>query len=248
VIEQAYQHNKWFTKENILLALKNIREQFLDESKLKTWLSRYPTKNHPPKTVGIVMAGNLPLVGFHDFLCVFLSRNKSLIKLSSKDNVLFHFITKKLFETGPELKEWISFSEILKGMDVIIATGSNNSARYFDYYFGKYPHIIRKNRSSVAVLKGNETKEELEALGEDIFSFFGLGCRNVSKLMVPVNYSFDFFFQSLDKFSTLNEHNKYKNNYDYNLAIERELAACALRTGADAIRNAIEGAGYDVRD
>jgi len=224
VIETAYQHNKWFTKENILLSLKNIREQFLDEMKIRAWLSKYDlsaglyeNRVKQPRNVGIVMAGNIPLVGFHDFLCVFLSGHRALIKLSSKDDVLFPFILKNLFEIDDELKHWISVSEIIKGMEAAIATGSNNSSRYFQYYFGKYPNIIRKNRSSVAVLNGNESREDLEKLGLDIFSYFGLGCRNVSKLFVPSAYSFDLFFQSVEKFSgSMHDHNKYMNNYDYN--------------------------------
>ena len=220
VIEEAFQHNKWFTGENISLALKNIHDQFLKKEKLETWISKYETGlvKHP-KTVGMVMAGNIPLVGFHDFLCVFLSGHKGLIKLSSKDDVLFPFLLKKLFEIDEELKHSISISEIIKGMDAVIATGSNNSSRYFQYYFGKYPHIIRKNRSSVAVLRGSESEEDLVNLGSDIFSYFGLGCRNVSKLFVPENYSFDFFFESLQPFNYLKEHNKYKNNFDYNYAV-----------------------------
>ncbi|MFI5134620.1 MAG: acyl-CoA reductase [Chitinophagales bacterium] len=219
VIEKAYQHNKWFTPENMRLAVKNIREQFLDEQKLKQWISNYRFMEKNPKRVGIVMAGNIPLVGFHDFLCVFISGNSVMVKLSSKDDVLFPFFLNKMIGLDSEIADLVSASEILKGMDAVIATGSNNSSRHFEYYFGKYPHIIRKNRNAVAVLQGNESKEEIGELGFDIFSYFGLGCRNVSKLMVPMDYDFNFFFQSLEKFSKLNEHNKYKNNYDYNRAI-----------------------------
>jgi len=218
-IEKAYQHNKWFTPENTRLALKNIREQFLDEEKLKKWISSYPLYRKTPKLVGIVMAGNIPLVGFHDFLCAFISGNRVVVKLSSKDDVLFPFLMNELTRLDSGVKDLIFVSEILKGIDAVIATGSNNSSRYFEYYFGKYPHIIRKNRNAVAVLMGNETQEEIEQLGFDMFSYFGLGCRNVSKLMVPKNYDFTFFFQSLEKYSSLSQHNKYKNNYDYNRAI-----------------------------
>ncbi len=216
-VESAYQHNKWFTKPNTLLAIKNIREQFLEEKKLERWLSGYDLKVCKPVNVGIVMAGNIPLVGFHDFLCVFMSDHKAIIKLSSKDHILFPFILKALLEIEPALAEYISVSEIIKGMDAVIATGSNNSSRYFEYYFGKYPHIIRKNRSSVAVLSGDESQQDLESLGTDIFTYFGLGCRNVSKLYVPAGYSFELFFQAVEKFRTeMTDHNKYKNNYDYN--------------------------------
>jgi hypothetical protein len=217
IIEKAYQHNKWFTKENTTAALKGICNQFLDEKKLTAWLSNYNIdKSHSPVVVGMVMAGNIPLVGYHDFLCVFLSGNKALIKLSSKDDVLFPFILKKLFEIEPELKHWISITDILKGMDAVIATGSDNSSRYFNYYFGKYPHIIRKNRNGVAVISGNETQADLENLGADIFTYFGLGCRNVSKLLVPRDYNFNFFFECMETFSDVRNHNKYQNNFDYN--------------------------------
>ena len=218
VIEKAEQHNKWFTRENILCSLNNFSEQFLDKAKISEWLSGYDLNpKGDPKIVGIVMAGNIPLVGFHDLLCVFLAGHKALIKLSSKDDVLFPFLLQKLYEADAGLKNILSVTEVIKGMDAVIATGSNNSSRYFQYYFGRYPHIIRSNRSSVAVLTGHESKENLEQLGFDIFSYFGLGCRNVSKLYVPENYSFDLFFQAIEKYSAmLHHHNKYKNNYDYN--------------------------------
>jgi hypothetical protein len=219
VIERAYQQNKWFTGENIRLALKNINEKFLNASKLKQWIAGYPIKDGDPKTVGIVMAGNIPLVGFHDFICAFMSGNRVMVKLSSKDETLFMFLLQQMTGKHPGLQEWITITQVLKGMDAIIATGSNNSSRYFDYYFSKYPHIIRKNRNAVAALSGHESREELAQLGFDIFSYFGLGCRNVSKLMLPEGFDFAFFFESLDSYSLLNEHNKYKNNYDYNRAV-----------------------------
>jgi hypothetical protein len=219
VIERAYQQNKWFTGENIRLALKNINEKFLNESKLMQWISAYPLKYANPKTIGIVMAGNIPLVGFHDFICTFMSGNRVMVKLSSKDEKLFMFLLQQMMQKNTGLKDWVTITQVLKGMDAIIATGSNNSSRYFEYYFSKYPHIIRKNRNAVAVLNGYESRDEIEQLGFDIFSYFGLGCRNVSKLMVPEGYQFDFFFDAIDVYSKLNEHNKYKNNYDYNRAV-----------------------------
>ncbi|MBA3649775.1 MAG: acyl-CoA reductase [Chitinophagales bacterium] len=217
ITEKAYEQNPWFTPGNIFIALKNIREKFLQKEKLERWLASYSIpENITAKAVGIIMAGNLPLVGFHDFLCVLLSGHRPFIKLSSKDNVLFAFVLEKLFQIDKELPEWIIVSERLNGMDAMIATGSNNSSRYFEYYFGKYPHIIRKNRTSVAVLTGKESKEDLEKLGNDIFSFFGLGCRNVSKLYAPENYRFDFFFEAIEPFRQVAGHTKYFNNYEYN--------------------------------
>ncbi|HUM45631.1 MAG TPA: acyl-CoA reductase [Chitinophagales bacterium] len=216
----AYANNKWFTRENTLLMLESICNNFLNERKIYQWLSKYaPIDPASPKTVGLIMAGNIPLVGFHDLLCVMLSGHKALIKLSSKDSILLPWVLEKLFETDASWRSRISTGELLNGMEAAIATGSNNSSRYFNYYFAKYPHIIRKNRGSVAVLTGNESKEDLQQLGTDIFSYFGLGCRNVSKLMVPKDYSFDFFFESIETFHKVIEHNKYKNNFDYNLTL-----------------------------
>ena len=165
------------------------------------------------------MAGNIPLVGFHDFLCGFISGHKLLIKLSSKDEILLNHLIKILQEWEPLLKEEIKTTELLKGCDAYIATGSNNSARYFEEYFGQYPNIIRKNRNSVAILTGDESEEQLKALGEDIFRYYGLGCRNVSKLLVPEGYNFDAFFKAIYSWSDVMNDAKYANNYDYNKAV-----------------------------
>jgi len=217
IIEQAFHANRWFTPENIHLALLNIKEKFLYKETLEKWLSTYSfPENKMAKSVGIVMAGNLALVGFHDLLCVLISGNKALIKLSSKDNVLLPFLLKSLFEINPEWKNFVQTSDLLKGMDAVIATGSNNTSRYFEYYFGRYPHIFRRHRNAVAVLDGTESHDELEKLGFDIFSYFGLGCRNVSKLLVPDEYVFDMLLESLSHFKKISDHNKYMNNYDYN--------------------------------
>jgi len=223
VKEKAYYHNNWFTEDNIDLMLNSIADNFLDEKKIATWLNNYPALKgndfSSPQTVGLVMAGNIPLVGFHDMLCVLFSGNKALIKLSSKDNILLPFIAEHLFEYNPKLKEYIVFTDILKNINAVIATGSNNSARYFDYYFKKYPHIIRRNRGSVAVLTGGESKDDILNLGKDIFQYFGLGCRNVSKLYVPYDYDFTFFLDTLEPYKKIREHGKYMNNYDYNRTI-----------------------------
>jgi hypothetical protein len=213
--------NGWFTPEFIDLAANNIVEQFLQEDKLRAWAAQYHLNdNIAPKNVGIVMAGNIPLVGFHDFLCVFICGHKQTIKLSSKDNVLLKHLIQKLYTWDEKLDDHISFAEILKGCDAYIATGSNNTARYFDYYFSKYPSIIRHNRTSVAVLKGNETTAELEKLSDDIHVYFGLGCRNVTKIFVPEGYDFVPLLGSFHRYKYFADHHKYKNNYDYNLTIQ----------------------------
>jgi hypothetical protein len=226
--EQAGYENGWFIPEFINLATGTIARSFLQKEVLEEWTSNYKLKttNYKPSTVGIVMAGNIPLVGFHDLLCVFISGHKAMIKLSSKDKVLMEHLTQKLAEWSagtpsedPEINNFIRFSEMLKGCDAYIATGSNNSSRYFDYYFGKYPHIIRRNRTSAAILNGEETVEELEKLADDVYRYFGLGCRNVTKIYVPEKYDFIPLLESFKKYNWLAEHHKYKNNYDYNLAL-----------------------------
>ncbi|MHA7831168.1 MAG: acyl-CoA reductase [Flagellimonas sp.] len=220
IVAQARHHNGWFTEDNILFALKQWGYLLTEES-LKAWLSNYTfKKDSEPKTVGIVMAGNIPLVGFHDFLSVLLSGNKVLAKLSSNDKVLLPYISNYLIEQEPSLVDIIEFTEDkLENFDAVIATGSNNTSRYFEYYFEKKPNIIRKNRNSVAVLTGNENKEELKALGEDIFRYYGLGCRNVSKIFVPKNYDFDSLFKALYHYKDIIHQHKYANNYDYNKAV-----------------------------
>nr|WP_299344029.1 acyl-CoA reductase [Allomuricauda sp.] len=219
-LEKAEQQNAWFTRENILFSLRQWGK-VLTEQKLSQWLDNYNFVNaEESKTVGIVMAGNIPMVGFHDFLCVLLSGNKVLAKLSSNDTALIPFLSNYLVEQEPSLQHRIAFIDgQLEGFDAVIATGSNNTSRYFEYYFGKYPSIIRKNRNSVAVLTGQESKEELGLLGEDIFRYYGLGCRNVSKIFVPADYDFDQFFQSVFDFKDIIHQNKYANNYDYNKAV-----------------------------
>ncbi|MBC7628650.1 acyl-CoA reductase, partial [Ferruginibacter sp.] len=194
-------HNGWFTIEFIDIAIKNITEQFLDTEKLTVWISHYFLDDTiVPKNVGIVMAGNIPLVGFHDFLCVFISGHKQTIKLSSKDDILLKHLVSKMCTWDAGVADYISFAAILKGCDGYIATGSNNSARYFDYYFAKYPSIIRKNRTSVAILRGDESIESLEKLSDDIHIFFGLGCRNVTKIYVPQVYDFVRLLQSFHRY------------------------------------------------
>jgi len=208
--------NPWFTQKNCLEALTAIKNQMLNADKLNEWLSKYEIEEKPARNVGLVMAGNIPLVGFHDFLCVFLSGNNAWIKASSKDTHLLTYVFELMIEIDPLVKSQIVFAEKLTNAEAIIATGSDNTSRYFEYYFKKYPHIIRKNRNGVAVLSGNETKDELLALGKDIFQYFGLGCRNVSKLYLPEGYDFKLLYEGIESFHPIIHHNTYKNNYDYN--------------------------------
>lgn len=219
IIEKSFFENPWFTIQNIHYAIKEWAE-CLSHKNLEIWLSAYKNmfRADPPKVIGVVIAGNIPLVGFHDFLCVILSGNKYLGKLSSSDKYLLPTLAKLLVKLVPNCDHLISFTENkLENFDAIIATGSNNSARYFEYYFGKYPHIIRKNRNGVAVVSG--TEESLKDLGADIFSYFGLGCRNVSKIYVPKGFDFKPFLKSMDIYEELQNHHKYNNNYDYNKSI-----------------------------
>ena len=216
--QRAVQANAWFTLEHIDLAINNIVSQYLQKDKLEQWLAQYtlPLKH---KTVGIVMAGNIPLVGFHDFLCGFMSGHRLLLKLSSKDDVLLKYLLLKLGEWEPEVLEQVRIAERLNDCDAYIATGSNNTARYFEQYFGKYRHIIRKNRTSVAILNGSETDEELALLADDVYHYYGLGCRNVTQVCVPRDYDFARLLRVFNKHNNYADLNKYKNNYDYHLAI-----------------------------
>ncbi len=216
--QAAASKNNWFTRDNVENALKAIA-QMLDKSALAQWCSAYTVSPKTPKTVGLVMAGNIPLVGFHDLLCVLIAGHKAKIKLSSQDEVLMKYIIQQLTEINPEVANSIEITERLKDIDAVIATGSDNSARYFKHYFGKIPNIIRQNRTSVAVLKGDETAESIKALGQDIFQYYGLGCRNVSKLYIPKSYALTDLIDVLMSFETAIEHHKYRNNYDYNKSI-----------------------------
>lgn len=221
-MQKAEEQNPWFTQNFILTAFNKLGST-LEKNKIEYWLKQYSElkkQKQAPKIVGIVNAGNIPLVGFHDFLSVLITGNFYQGKLSSKDKELPKVIRDILIDLQPKFKERIEFKENnLEDFDAIIATGSNNASRYFEYYFGKYPHIIRKNRSSAAVLTGDETAEELKALADDIFLYFGLGCRNVSKLYVPENYTFKKLFENLDHYEYLRQHHKYANNYEYNRTI-----------------------------
>jgi hypothetical protein len=219
LIQLSQSHNGWYTSENVYFSIQSWATALTEEN-LDKWLSAYTLEINEPKNVGLILAGNIPLVGFHDFLSVLISGNKVLIKTSSNDQFLLPFLAKYLIAIEPELTDKITFVEgKLENFDAVIATGSDNTARYFEYYFKNKPSIIRKNRNSVAVLNGKETKEQLEALGEDIFRYFGLGCRNVSKLFVPKGYSFTAFFEAIFKYQDIIHYEKYANNYDYNKAV-----------------------------
>jgi len=216
----AEQKNAWFTSEFIELATINIAQNFLQKDALEKWVSHYPVQDlHTPKNVGLVMAGNIPLVGFHDFLTLFISGHHQTIKLSSKDDVLMPAIVNWMLQQHPMLQERIQFSETLKNKDAYIATGSNHAGKYFELYFGKYPHLIRKNKTSVAILDGSETEAELKSLSDDIHLYFGLGCRNVTHLYVPEGYNFEPLLHQFNAYQHFSDHHKYKNNYDYQLSL-----------------------------
>lgn len=215
--------NPWFTPENVIYAVDSIAHEWLHNEKLEEWINVYPEQYFNPnliKNVGVIMAGNIPLVGFHDFLCVLIAGHKIIIKLSSKDGDLMGAVAKMLIDIEPAFSDFIQISEgSIKGFDAVIATGSNSSARYFDFYFRNYPSLIRGNRNGVAMLSGNEGDDELALLADDIFTYFGLGCRNVSKLLVPEGYNFSRLIGSMSKWKHVVNHHRYANNYEYNRTV-----------------------------
>jgi hypothetical protein len=222
LIVRARGQNSWFNAENLKLGLEGV-VRYLNADELRQWWSTvHPSASEQhggEKKIGIVMAGNIPFVGFHDLLAVLVTGNVALVKLSSKDAVLIPYLVEKLVEIEPRFGRQVQYVEQLKDFDAVIATGSDNSARYFEYYFGKYPHVIRKNRTSCAILRGDESREELILLGRDAFSYFGLGCRNVSKVYVPQGYDFIPLLDSWEVYSEITHHHKYHNNYDYQKSI-----------------------------
>jgi hypothetical protein len=223
LLSLSQSHNGWFTPEQVYFSVESWAKA-LREDNLNKWLSAYPfdcaQDNKTVKTIGLILAGNIPLVGFHDFLSVLITGHKVLVKASSNDQHLIAFLANYLISIEPTLSYYISFTDgKLENFDAIIATGSNNTARYFEFYFKDKPSVIRKNRNSVAVLNGNESHEDLVNLGEDIFRYFGLGCRNVSKLFVPKDYNFDAFFKAIYEYKDVIFYEKYSNNYDYNKAV-----------------------------
>lgn len=218
LINRQVSFNGWFTKENVRKALLNLGNELTAEN-LTAWTANYSFSNSP-KRIGIIMAGNIPLVGFHDFLCALCAGHIAVCKLSSLDKTLLPALANHLVQFCPNLVSRIEFSEGRIGeLDGVIATGSDNSLKYFEQYFGKYPHIFRKNRTSIAILDGSETHEELVALGEDIFAYFGLGCRNVSHLLIPHDFEINRFFEAIVGYGEVVNNNKYGNNYDYNRTV-----------------------------
>lgn len=268
IIGNGHIHNPWFTEDNLRFALATTGQSLTVEN-LVSWLSCYaePAPAKSTRRVAVVMAGNVPLAGFHDMLCVLMSGHNLLAKLSAKDDQLLKLFAGILCSINSGFTGRIEFTEgRLKDFDAVIATGSNNTARYFDFYFGKYPNIIRKNRNSAAIIDGTETKEELKRLADDVFRYFGLGCRSVSKLFVPVNYDFTPLIEEFSVYRHLINHNQWANNYDYQKAIHlidriehldtgflllREEASCASPIAvlnyekAESTEAALESAGQD---
>lgn len=255
IMHRTHFHNKWFTIENQELAIRAIAEKFLDAQKLTQWLDHYRIDDHiQPQRVGLVLAGNIPLVGFHDVLCVFAAGHRARIKLSDKDQYLLPYLLQFLEKLDARTKYYFEIVHFLKDYDAVIATGSNNSARYFEAYFGKVPNIIRKNRNAIAVLTGDETQEELEALGTDIFQYYGLGCRNVSKIYIPQGYDFQTLMEVLHEFRKIVLNDKYKNNFDYNYSLyilnkTPHLAnECIILTEESSLQSRIAGLHYEYYD
>lgn len=218
VINQSKSQNRWFTDSGIKSSLLAICDN-LSKDKLTLWLSNYSIPIRTKKTVAIIMAGNIPLVGFHDLLCVLISGHKAMIKLSSKDNRLLPFLIDELINIEPHFQNDIVLVNKVEKFDAVIATGSNESFKHFDYYFKDFPKILRRSRTSVAILKGSESKDQRNALAKDIYLYFGLGCRNVTKLYIPKDYDLDLLFEVFYAYKDVVLNNKYANNYDYYKAI-----------------------------
>jgi Acyl-CoA reductase (LuxC) len=216
---RAHQKNNWFTPTNVVLSINAISNYFLILENLEKWCSKYPFIAHRNQKVGVIMAGNIPLVGFHDAMSVLISGNKLYAKLSSQDDYLLKELFTQLIIIAPDIENHIVYTEKMNDVDAIIATGSDNSSNYFEYYFKHIPNIIRKNRSSVALLNGNESAETMTKLGTDILQYYGLGCRNVSKIFVPENFKPDFFYENIENLGEVMLNHKYKNNYDYNRSV-----------------------------
>jgi hypothetical protein len=219
LVLRAGGQNPWFTPEFTHLALQAIADDLLEDTSCRNWLNRYPERTSPPKRIGLILAGNLPAVGFHDVFCVLASGHHAVVKLSDKDSVLLPALMESWQQHWPELASRVSFVDRISGIDAVIATGTDNASRHFDYYFRQYPRLLRGHRNGVAVLRGDETPADMAALMEDVFLYFGLGCRNVSALLVPADYDFADWFDYVAPWARLAEHHKYKHNLDYNLAI-----------------------------
>lgn len=220
IVQHAEQANPWFTPVNIQKAIDAIRNEFLQPSALNYLAQNYCLDdNISVKKVGIICAGNIPLVGWHDIMCTYLCGHQSIIKYSEKDAILIPYLLKELHRIDPHSAWYFQTAEKLVDYDAIIATGSDSTAIHFQHYFSHVPHIIRKNRNSVAILRGDENIDELRALSTDIFNYFGLGCRNVTKIFVPKGYNFSTFLSILDAYEPYKMSSKYQSNYEYNLAV-----------------------------
>ena len=218
-MSRTYHNNKWFTLENQKDSANAIATRFLNRTNLEKWTADYSLEPKVSKSVGLILAGNIPMVGFHDVLSTFIAGHKTQVKLSDKDPFVLLYLFELMAKWVPESSDYFKVVDKLKDFDAVIATGSNNTARYFNSYFKHVPNIIRANRSSVAILDGAETADDVSALGNDIFRYFGLGCRNVSKLYVPEGYDFQFLMEGLHEFRKIVLNDKYKNNFDYNYAL-----------------------------
>ncbi|MFM1840108.1 MAG: hypothetical protein RIR47_157 [Bacteroidota bacterium] len=234
VKQRAQTENAWFLPSFIDASMKQISQQFLQEPALMEWSSMYPniSKTFTQQKIGIVMAGNIPMVGFHDLLSTLMAGHIAVVKLSSKDKVLMEYIIQSLKTIDPLWEDQIIIQDQLKNCDAYIATGSNNTSQYFEYYFGKFPHIIRKNKTSIAILEGNETAEELSLLADDMMLYFGMGCRNVTQLWVPIGYNFEPLLAALKKYDFILDNHKYKHNYDYQLALLMMTRQFYMNTGS----------------
>ncbi len=232
--QRAVTENAWFLPSFIDASILQICQQFLDEPALLEWTSMYPniSKTFTQQKIGIVMAGNIPMVGFHDLLSTLMAGHTAVVKLSSKDKVLMEYIIESLKTIEPLWKDQIIIQDQLKNCDAYIATGSNNTSQYFEYYFGKCPHIIRKNKTSIAILDGSETTEKLALLANDMMLYFGMGCRNVTQLWVPKGYSFEPLLEALKQYDFIIENHKYKHNFDYQLALLMMTQQYYMNTGS----------------
>ncbi|HMQ07539.1 MAG TPA: acyl-CoA reductase [Saprospiraceae bacterium] len=220
ITHKAYAANPWFTIENVKKSIEVICTEYLNRAKLQEWTRQYNIHTTPQsKAIGLVMAGNIPAVGFHDLLSVWICGYKALIKFSTKDQNIMSWITGWMNRLDTREDNYITEVELLTNFDAVIATGGDNTSRYFEYYFRHVPHIIRKNRNGIAILHGSENYDDLYLLGHDVFSYFGLGCRNVSRLWAPESFEVDALLEPWNNFDHVMDHTKYKNNYDYNLAL-----------------------------
>jgi len=217
----AGQQNPWFTEKEIDRSIEAILAGYLDETSLVKWLMRYPVQDcNPHQSIGIVAAGNIPLVVFHDILCAFASGCHACIKLSEKDQVLPSRWLDRVKELSPN---HFSFERVttMPAVDKYIITGSSLALDHYHKYLKGKPAILRGHRNSIAVLNGSESDEALCRLGEDVFSYYGLGCRSVTKLYLPLHFDIRKLIETWEsKYSYLTDLNVYYRNYEYQKAIK----------------------------